>query len=87
MSPTLAPINPKAVSQRGLEIYREKYQAEYESKHQSQFVAIDIRTGAATLGESADEALDKASTANPQGMFHLVRIGFRAAFRFLNPVH
>ena len=87
MTPALAPINPKTNSQRGLEIYREKYQADFEANHASKFAAIDVHTGAASLGDTADEALDKASAANPHGMFHLVRVGFRAAFRFLNPVH
>ena len=87
MSPTMAPIDPKAMSKRGLEIYREKYQAEFEANQRSKFAAIDLQTGAASLGDHADEALEKARAANLHGMFHLVKVGFPAAFRFSNPVH
>ena len=86
MTPAPALVNPKTMSELGLAIYREKYQREFEANHSSKFAAIDIRSGAAILGDTADEALESAAAVNPHGMFHLIRIGYRAAFRLVNPL-
>lgn len=73
--------NPKAVAERGEELYREKYKLEYESKHPGKFLAIDVTTGKAYLADSAEAAITIAQIEAPQGTFHLIKVGSAGAFR------
>jgi len=79
MNPT--PLTPKAIAERGEQIYRLKYQADFEANHHGKFVAVNVNTQAATLGATPDEALENAHSADPKGMFHLIRVGFPSAFQ------
>jgi len=72
--------NPKAISERGEEIYDAKYRAEYELAHQGKFVAVNVIDGSSTLGNTASQALLSARGNSPSGMFHLIRVGHRGAF-------
>ena len=72
---------PKAIAERGEEIYREDYQASYERDHSGKFVAVDVITKQAYLGDTPEAALDLAKGESPMGIFHLIQIGFPAAFR------
>lgn len=74
-------LHPKAIVEAGEKIYRETYQQEYEAKHQGKFVAIDIYTAKAFLGGTSEEALRIARTEEPNGVFHLIRVGSPGAFR------
>ena len=78
---TLQSLNPEAVAKAGEAIYQEMYRENYEQNHRGMFVAINVNTKAATLGETAGEALQKAKEADPQGVFHLIRVGFSGAFQ------
>ena len=62
-------------------IYDRDYREEYEAKHQGKFVAIDIRGQGAYLGEFPEDALQNAREAAPFGVFHLIRVGAKGAFR------
>ena len=62
-------------------IYERDYKEKYESKHQGKFVAIDIRGRRAYLGKFPEDALQEAREAAPFGVFHLIRVGFKGAFR------
>jgi hypothetical protein len=73
--------NPKALAQRGEEIYNEKYRSDYEGRFAGKFVAIDVTSGAAYLADSPEDAVKKARANAPQGLFHLVRVGSAGAFR------
>jgi len=73
--------HPKAVAERGRKIYADNYRAEYEREHMGKFVAIDVLTGAAYLGDTAGEAFDAAHSAAPNGLFHLIRVGSAGAFQ------
>jgi len=77
----LPSLNPKMIAKLGEDIYRQKYQSEYEAHHLGKFVAINVRNQQATLGESPYEALEQAKAADPQGLFHLIRVGFSSAFQ------
>ncbi len=74
-------LNPKLIAKLGEDIYKQKYQAEYEKTQQGKFVAINVRSGTATLGDTSDAALEQAKTADPHGLFHLIRVGFPSAFQ------
>ena len=73
--------NPQAFADRGESIYREKYKERYEEAHHGQFVAIDVGTEEAYVGESPVEALIKARDADPAALFHLIKVGSAGAFR------
>lgn len=80
-------FNPEKVAELGEKIYRERYKERYEREHPERFVAIDIDTGLAYLGETPEDALEKAMAAAPEGVFHLVQIGFSGAFRVAYTSH
>jgi hypothetical protein len=75
------PYNPNSIAQAGQEIYKRKFQEQYEKEHRGKYVAINIRKETATLGDSAQQALDAALEADPAGLFHLVRVGYVSAFQ------
>jgi len=70
--------NPKAIAEAGKIIYS-TVQTQLETEHWGRFVAINIDTGQFFLGDTSDEALAAAHAAN-DGLCHLIRIGFPAAF-------
>ena len=72
--------NPKAVSDAGTAIYNAKYRAEYEAAYRDQFVAVNILDESVTLGATVNEALTRAENLHPDGLFHVIRVGHRAAF-------
>ena len=73
--------SPKALAERAESIYRDKYQEQYEDAYEGKFVAIDVSTEEAYVGESPEEALKKAREADETGLFHLIKVGFPGAFR------
>jgi hypothetical protein len=73
--------NPKVIADRGEKIYNENYKTAFEVEHPGKFVAIDIQSKQAFLGGSAEDALDAARKASPQGLFHLIKVGSQGAFR------
>jgi hypothetical protein len=73
--------DPSRIADRGEEIYREKYKTAFEEEHPGKFVAIDVMTGHAYIGNTPEEAYENARTDAPQGVFHLIRVGYTGAFR------
>ncbi len=73
--------NPQELAKKGMAIYQEKYQAEYEQKYLGKFVAIDTSTGEAWVADTPEEALRIAQEKNPRGFFHLIKIGSPSVFR------
>ena len=51
-----------------------------------EFVAIGIDTKHYYLGNNPEEALQTARAAEPNGVFHLIRVGFPGAFRISHAV-
>lgn len=74
-------FSPQAIAEGGEKIYKEKYQSEYEPDHLGKFLAIDVISKSAFLGNTPEEALDVAESNEPRGLFHLVQIGHKSAFR------
>ncbi len=85
---TYQPPSAQSVAERGIDIYRKRYLADFEVKWRGRFAAIDIGTEQAYVADYPELALAKAKTAAPDGLFYLVRIGsagtFRTARRVLN---
>ncbi len=72
---------PDKIAREANRIYEEKFRKDYERRHKGKYVAIDIRTGRAYRDSSSDGALKKARKEAPHGVFHLIRVGFRSAFK------
>ena len=77
---TFYSADPKAISERGVEIYAERYKQRYEQEHFGKFLAVNVLDGSATLGDTSSAALLEAKKASPSGLFHLIRVGYPAAF-------
>lgn len=75
------PSNPKAIAETGEKIYNEKYRAQYEADHPGKFVAINLRTETAAIGDTPEKALEEAHKSDATGIFHLIRVGSTGAFR------
>ena len=73
--------NPQELAKRAESIYRDKYKERYEHEYEGKFVAIDVATEEAYVGESPEEVLNEAREADPTGLFHLIKVGFPGAFR------
>lgn len=73
--------NPKAIADAGERIYRERFQAAYEAAHRGQFAAINVGKETAFVGETPELAFDLARKDDPQGVFHLIRVGYAGAFQ------
>lgn len=73
--------NPKAIAEAGEAIYRELYQNQFEKTQVGKFVAINVHAKSATVGDSPSDALLKAKQADPNGVFHLIRVGFPGVFQ------
>lgn len=72
---------PDTIVRAAEKIYREKYQEEYEKDHRGQYVVIDVRSEKAYLDDRSGRAIKAARQDSPNGIFHLMRVGSRAAFK------
>jgi hypothetical protein len=72
--------NPKDIAEAGERIYQERYKDDYEQTHYGAFAAINVKNGNAVVAGTAEAALRQAKMAEPDGLFHLVRVGYRSAF-------
>ncbi len=68
------------VAKQGEALYENLFKGEYEGEHDKKFLAIDVITKEAFLGEYPENALDIARKKNPDGQFYLKRIGASATF-------
>ncbi len=73
--------NPKAIAQAGEEIYNRKYRSDFEANQVGKFAAINVKNERCYLGNTPEAALESAKEADPDGLFHLIRIGFTGAFQ------
>ena len=60
--------------------YAERHKERLERDHLGRFVAIDVDTGEAYLGDFSRDALQAAREAAPHGAFHPMRLGLPTAF-------
>ncbi len=79
MTPLLS--NPKEIAERGEKIYNEKYKVRFEREHPRKFVAVDVTTEEAYFGNTPEGVLESAHEASPNGIFHLIQVGFPSAIR------
>ena len=72
--------SPSSIATLGQKIYDERYKAALEENQQGKFVAVNVRNSEATVGDTPEQALESARAKAPDGLFHLVRVGFPSAY-------
>ena len=73
--------NAKAIAEQGENIYRDKYQKEFEANHRGRFAAIEVVTGKVYLADSPEGAVEDGRRNSPNGLFHLIKVGAPGAYR------
>jgi len=70
------------IAARGEEIYHQQLRKKVESKHNGEFLTIDIETGDYEI--DADEVVSSTRLLekHPEAVIYCLRIGFPAAHRF-----
>jgi hypothetical protein len=60
-------------------LYEAKYRATLEESHWGAFVCIEPESGECFLGDTLDDAVNKAIDAHPDRLTHTLRVGHAAA--------
>lgn len=63
------------IAEEGKRIY-EEIKADYDPKEKGKFLAIDIESRKAYLGNTSAEAVELAKQNHPDKVFYVVKIGF-----------
>lgn len=66
------------VADEGSKIY-ETIKVQYEPQENGKFLAIDVESKRAFLGETSSDAVEKAREAIPDKVFYVVKIGYSVA--------
>lgn len=76
-----AKAKAEEIARRGREIYEERIRTEeFDREHDGEFLVVDTTTGDYAAGDD-DEILTQLEERNPHGLFHLMRVGRKAAHR------
>ena len=67
------------IADKGGKIYEEELKEKYESESNDKFLAIEVESKKAYLGDSTAEAVEKARSAHPNKIFYVVKIGSSAS--------
>ena len=78
-SPTLGSLD--AIAAKAQEIYDQNFKEEFERLYPGQYVAVDVNSEKAYPHENSAGALDSARKDEPHGLFHLIRVGTKDAFK------
>lgn len=73
-------LTPQEVEKKGQEIYEQKLKDKLEKGSFGKYVAIDVDTEEYFIGESLEEALNKAKEKYPNKIFHSIKIGSTGVF-------
>lgn len=69
-------------ARRGNEIYESQVCPQVEQGNQGRIVAINIETGTFEVADTAMVAVDRLYEREPDAQPWVIRIGYRAVFRF-----
>jgi hypothetical protein len=81
-----APFNPTQLGDLGRKLYTETFEPIYAPSHIGEILAIEVKSKTAYLGKTPLEALQTAQAAQPNGFFHLVRIGSPGVYKLSRPI-
>lgn len=77
-------ILPEALNrlpEAGEEIYERKLKKKLEPKYNGKIIAIEVETGKHFIGDTLNEADDKAKAHFPDKVFYFKRVGFKAVYK------
>jgi hypothetical protein len=74
-------MKPKETVERGRQIYNEKLKAVLEKDALGKYVVIDVKTERHFLGDTPDGTLRRAKEELPDGVFLLIRVGYKGVSR------
>ena len=77
--------NPKAIAEAGERLYGERFKTDFELNHRGMFAVIDVLSENAAVGDTPEAAFEAGKKIAPNGIFHLIRIGFPGAFQVSYP--
>lgn len=69
------------VIERGKRLYQERVKEQVEPRHLGEFLALNVETGAYTLGIDSRTALQTARAQWPNGSLFLLRVGYPTAVK------
>lgn len=72
------------IIQKGQKFYEEKLKDKLEKKFAGKFVAIEINSGKYFIGNTLEQALEKAQGKFPYEVFHSIKIGSPGVFTTSN---
>lgn len=73
-------LSTREIAELGKAIYKAKWEESLTKTSPGMFVAINIRTEEADVADTPEEAIRLAEKRDPDGYFHLIRVGYKAAF-------
>jgi hypothetical protein len=65
----------------GEAIYRDRYRKQLEQTNRGRFIAINVGSGDAEVSDSDVDAVRAAIKKDPSNCFHLIRVGYPAAYQ------
>src|ERR1035437_2727943 len=69
------------VGRLGHEIYERKFREEFEKNYHGKYVAIDVDTEQAFIGDTSEGASKNARQVNPKAIPLILGVGFDASIR------
>jgi len=80
----ISQLHTEEITNKGEEIYKEKLQKILEPAEKGKYVAIEVESGQYFVGETKEEAIDKAQKVFPNKVFFVRRIGEleKVSFRY-----
>lgn len=69
------------IARSAREIYEREIRERVEPEFDGKLLAVDVTTGEYALGDTDEEAFSQVEAKNPDGRFHLLRVGRPAAHR------
>ena len=81
MTPTRN-IHAKRLAEVGERLYEEKLRNKLEPGYNGKIVVIDAESGDYFLGESLQEANEKARKKHPNNVFYAIKVGYPAVYSF-----
>lgn len=70
----------KQIAAKAKAMYEANFRSQLEEKHHGEFVCIEPESGDYFLGQTFDEAVNKAIDAYPDRLTYTLRVGHAAAF-------
>jgi len=78
---TKTAVDIEEIARRGEEYYDRLLRAKLEPEHKGKYLVLDVDAGDYELDASQLAALDRAEAKHPHGVFHIIRVGYRAVGR------